>query len=90
MKSLIYERLGISGESYWNEMVARPADKRLLDTFMEGEGPPRLFAFYQEVEEGRDPVLFLSDGETIRILRKALFFSRTVDRKVNPNETSDT
>ena len=65
--------------------MARPADKALIDHFIDGTGPPRIFAYFQEMQQGGDNFLFMTDGDSVRILRKAIYFSRTIDRKINTN-----
>lgn len=64
-------------------MLTAPGNREIIDKFLDGEGPPRFFAYYQTPEGVAesdqnliDPVLFLTYGDTQKIKDKAVWFLR--------------
>jgi dynein heavy chain len=70
--------------------------KEIIDKFLDGEGPPKFFAYYQTPDMGgenehlaADPVLFFTYGDTEKIKDKAVWFLRNLPENKKSVNTSE-
>ena len=81
------------------DVLVSEKSRDVIDKFLDGEGPSRIFAYYQSPETGtegeqnlHDPVLFLTYGDTERIKDKAVWFLRCLPenkKQVNTSEATN-
>lgn len=65
--------------------MAKEKNREILDRFLDGEGPPKFFAYYQTPDTNAEnehydaePVLFFTFGDTEKIKDKAVWFLRNL------------
>jgi dynein heavy chain len=85
MISKLEECLGIQGEAKADELVREGANLGALSDFLRGDGPPKIFFFYQTRDEhdGHDDddmedelKLYITDGKSDKLRNRAVWFMR--------------